>query len=140
MAKRGAKRKTSKSFPEGWQEEIIRLGREGRAQHHIYKLLGISQHTFERICRDEPEVMKVFEQFRMESAIFWTDLARDHAVGDQKALANANVLKYNILNRPYIGWHDKQVVEQETTVKADQSATDLFMSMISASSAEGDED
>jgi len=124
---RGAKKKTSASFPEGWQETIKQIGAEGKTKHHIEKFLGISQHTLERIVREEPIVAEAIRQYELESSIFWTDLARDFAKGENiTALANANVLKYNIKNRPYIGFTDVQEVQQTTTVNAEQSAVDIF--------------
>lgn len=135
----GRKKIELSELPENWYDIIVDLGKEGKTQVHIRKALGISQHVFDRFNKEEPKFTEAILDFRMESSIYWTDLAQDFAKGDNiNALSNANVLKYNILNRSYIGWNDKQVVEQETTVKADQSATDLFKSMLDEAKASSD--
>ena len=131
-------RKELSSLRKDWREVMVRLGTEGKTQLHIRKELGIGQHIFDRFNKEEAEFQEALAEFRLESSIYWTDLAQDFATGDRiNALSNANVLKYNILNRSYIGWHDKQVVEQETTVKADESATDLFKAMLDSAKDSG---
>jgi len=129
------RKKTIGELPEGWYETIVSLGSQGKTQLSIHKALGISQSLFERFRDEEPEFKQAVKEFRMESSLFWTDLARAYALGDPDVInqfSNFNALKYNILNRPHIGWTDKQVVEQETVVTVSESATDLFHKMMNA--------
>lgn len=129
--RKSTEKMTHEHLVDDWKEIMISLGSEGKTQVHVQKALGISQPTFDRMAKEDAKFKEAVREFRQESAIYWTDLAQDFATGKNiTPLANANVLKYNILNRSYIGWNDKQVVEQETTVKADKSATDLFKSML----------
>jgi hypothetical protein len=126
---------TIEELPEGWYETIVSLGSQGKTQLSIHKALGISQSLFERLRDEEPEFKQAVKEFRMESSLFWTDLARAYALGDPDVInqfSNFNALKYNILNRPHIGWTDKQVVEQETVVTVSDTATDLFQKMMNA--------
>ena len=76
------RKKTIGELPEGWYETIVSLGSQGKTQLSIHKALGISQSLFERFREEEPEFKQAVKEFRMESSLFWTDLARAYALGD----------------------------------------------------------
>jgi len=130
----GAPKKMISDLPEGWKEAMIACGMKGKTQRYLQKrVLHIDQKTFDRMRKDEPEFEQAVQEFRAEAAIYWEELAEAYARGDEGVInqfSNFNALKYNIKNRPYVGWHDKEVVESETTIKADDSATKLFAQIL----------
>ena len=124
-------------LPKGWKEAMIECGKKGKTQRYLQqRVLKIDQKTFDRLHKEDDEFKKVVREFRAEAAIYWEELAEAYARGDEDVInqfSNFNALKYNIKNRSYIGWHDKEVVESETTLKADESATKLFADIINSS-------
>ncbi len=127
-------RLTVKDLPKGWYEKMIECGRKGKTQRYLCtRVLKISQPAFDKLQRNEEDFKEAVEEFRAEAAIYWEELAEAYARGDEKVLSmfsNFNALKYNIKNRSYIGWHDKEVVDHNTTVQADESAHKLFAKIL----------
>lgn len=104
--KGGRPKKDSSSFPVGWKEEIIALGKVGASRAEINAYLGIDNETFDAMCKRDHMFSAVIKQFLVNSEAWWTKHGRTQLT--EKGF-NAVLWYMNMKNR--FGWKDK--VENE---------------------------
>lgn len=97
-------------LPEGWQEKLIELGKEGASDVEMRVELNISQPLWERLIKEEPEFCVTVKRARELCEAWWTKHGRHMSAG--VADGNAAVYIFNMKNR--FRWRDKPEEEQHT--------------------------
>ena len=96
-------------LPEGWEETVLNMYKDGCADVEIMAHLSISRDLFYRWLEEEPEFSDAIKRGRTLSESWWTRHGRKMATGE--AEGNPTTWIFNMKNR--FKWTDK--VEQSVT-------------------------
>lgn len=133
---RGRRKLTLEDLPPSWKQDINMLGENGKTKTHVCMLLGISKNTLVRLEADHDEIREAMENFEIATQCYWMDVGQELSTGvGVSAGGNSNAWKFNMQNRT--GWTDKVSTEQKTTIQVEDSAADLFNSLIESSKRDG---
>lgn len=101
--------KLSDLSPE-WQKIVIDEFAVGASLQEIYGYLDISESTFKRLCRDEPEFSRTIKRGLRLSQKWWLEVGRKY-IRDKDF--NATLWYMNMKNR--FDWADKKEIKQDIT-------------------------
>ncbi len=90
-------------LPEGWQAEVVALGKEGASQREIQMHLDISEDLFYRWMAEEEEFSLTIKKALAYAEIWWEKHGRRMATEGGKG--NPIVWIFNMKNR--FKWKDK---------------------------------
>lgn len=96
-----------KDLPD-WESIIIDKMKVGASLQEIYGHLDISESTFKRLCRDNPEFSRTVKKGIRLSQTWWLEIGRSY-MRDKEF--NATLWYMNMKNR--FGWADKQEIKTE---------------------------
>lgn len=99
--KRGYRRWVTQlsDLPEGWQDKIIKMAREGKGVTAWQAELGVSTTAINTLLNNHQEVRDVWEQATLLSKAWWEDQGRRMVKG---GLGNGGVYAFSMANR--FGW------------------------------------
>jgi hypothetical protein len=133
MSEENKNRSKFYDLPPNWKEVFKRHGDEGSTIKAVMLELGIGNHVrHSNYMKKHPEYMEAVEDFELRSAVYWENLAKDYAKGNEHLSNTGSVsaLQFNMINRRNVGWTNKSVIEQNTTITSDESAVELFTKLL----------
>jgi len=105
-------------IPSTWYEDVLNIGREGKAEVHIVNYLGVSWNTYQRLKERSPEFLKAVNQAQSLSEQWWIDVARQEWVKGNSRSINSNHWSLMVRNMFKERWSDKK--EMDLTSKGDK--------------------
>jgi len=110
--------KAKLDLPDGWQQQILDLYKEGGSDVEVRCLIyewreSFAQSTFYRWLEEEPEFSITIKKGRELSEKWWNTIGRAGSVG--KLAVNPTMWIFNMKNR--FKWTDRQATEHTGEVK-----------------------
>ena len=102
---------------ENWKEDIIEMGREGKAMVHIVNYLGVSWDTFYRIKERDPEFLETVNIFQQLSEQWWVDITRRMWQEGNSKNINSNHWSLMMRNMFNDRWKDRKDYDVKTDGK-----------------------
>ena len=126
--KGGRPRKTMKMLVErgyissNWEEDILQMGREGKALVHVLNYLDVSWDTFYRLMDRDTKFLETINTFKKYSEQWWIDVVqREWLNGNSKSI-NSNHWSIIMRNMFKDRWSDRK--EVDLTSKGDKLTQD----------------
>jgi len=105
-------------IPETWYEDILDIGRQGKAEVSIVNYMGISWNTHERLKGRCPKYMKAVNTAKKLSEEWWVEIARKQWVEGKSKSINSNHWSLMVRNMFGDRWSDRK--ETDITSKGDK--------------------
>ena len=109
MGKGGRPKIKLSDFPEGWEKEVVEIGKQGGSDVEIRGYLnGICHETWERLIKEEPLFSETIKSARLHCQIWWEKNGRKNLNNKDFSYTGWYM---NMKNR--FGWKDKQETQVE---------------------------
>ena len=105
-------------IPETWREDIIEIGRQGKAEVSIVVYMGISWNTHKLLMERSPEYLKAVNDARKLSEEWWMEIARKEWIEGNSKNINSNHWSLIMRNMFKDRWSDRKDVD--VTTKGDK--------------------
>jgi len=105
-------------IPETWYEDILEIGRQGKAQVHIVDYMDINWDTHKRLMERSPKYMEAVNKAKKLSEKWWYDIVHQEWIdGNSK---NINSQHWSLIVRNQFGerWSDRK--EHDITSKGEK--------------------
>lgn len=109
-------------IPETWYEDILDIGRQGKAEVSIVNYMDISWNTHKVLMERSSEYLKAVNTAKKLSEEWWVEIARKEWVEGNSKGINSN--HWSLMMRNQFGqrWSDKK--EMDLTSKGDKLNSD----------------
>ncbi len=121
--KRGRPRKTMealvkrKIISENWKEDILQMGREGKALVHIVNYLKVTWETFYRLKERDQDFLETVNMFQQLSEQWWVDVTMRHWQEGKSKDINSNHWSLMMRNMFNERWKDRKDYDVKTDGK-----------------------
>ena len=122
--KRGRPRKTMEALvkrniiSKNWKEDILEMGREGKALMHIVNYLGVTWDTFYRLKERDSEFLETVNVYQQLSEEWWIDITRRMWQEGNSKHINANHWSLMMRNMFNDRWKDRKDYDVKSDGKA----------------------
>ena len=98
-------------IPETWYEDILEIGREGKAEVSIVNYMGISWDTHKRLMERSTKYLEAVNSAKKLSEEWWVEIARKEWVEGNSKNINSN--HWSLMMRNQFGnrWSDKKEMD-----------------------------
>ena len=97
-----------KRIPETWYEDILDIGRQGKAEVSIVNYMGISWNTHKQLMERSPQYLKAVNSAKKLSEEWWVEIARKEWVDGKSKNINSNHWSLMVRNMFGDRWSDKK--------------------------------
>lgn len=108
--KPGSKKVRLIDLRDDWREIILDVGRSGGSEVKMRVALGVHEHLWYRLIREEPEFKEAREMARDLSQQWWEDCGQMLATGQNTGNATAWVFRM----KNSFKWHDRQEIDHRS--------------------------
>ena len=105
-------------IPETWYEDILDIGRQGKAEISIVNYMGISWNTYQRLKDRCPKFLKAVNTAKKLSEEWWVEIARQQWLDGKSKSINSNHWSLMVRNMFGDRWSDRK--ETDITSKGDK--------------------
>jgi hypothetical protein len=105
-------------IPETWYEDILEIGRQGKAEVSIVVYMDISWNTHKLLLERSPEYLKAVNAAKKLSEQWWIEIARQEWVKGNSRSINSNHWSLMVRNMFGERWSDKK--EMDLTSKGEK--------------------
>ena len=98
-------------IPETWREDIIEIGRQGKAEVSIVVYMGISWNTHKLLMERSPEYLKAVTTAQKLSEEWWMEIARKEWIEGNSKNINSNHWSLIMRNMFKDRWSDRKDVD-----------------------------
>ena len=98
-------------IPETWKEDIIEIGRQGKAEVSIVVYMGISWNTHKLLMERSPEYLKAVTSAQKLSEEWWMEIARKEWIEGNSKNINSNHWSLIMRNMFKDRWSDRKDVD-----------------------------
>jgi hypothetical protein len=103
--------------PPTWKEDILQMGREGKALVHIVNYLNVTFETFYRLKERDPEFLGTVNRMKELSEEWWIDIARREWLNGNSKTINSNHWSLMMRNMFNDRWKDRKDYDVKTDGK-----------------------
>ena len=110
-------------IPETWYEDILDIGRQGKAEVSIVNYMDISWNTHQRLMERSPEYLKAVNNAKKLSEEWWVEIARKQWVDGNSKSINSNhwsLMMRNMFNNRWSDKKDYDIKSDGQSIKPDQ--------------------
>jgi hypothetical protein len=111
----GRPRRLSKDFPEGWQDTLIEMGKNGMFDIDAKVYLHLSNDTYYRLLKEDPEFKRTMELMKQHSEIWWVNVSRNAFREERSKQINSNLYQLVMRNAFKDSWNEAQTKVDITT-------------------------
>ncbi len=101
-------------IPETWYEDILDIGRQGKAEVSIVNYMDISWNTHKRLMERSPQYLKAVNSAKKLSEEWWIEVARKEWVEGKSKNINSNHWSLMVRNMFGERWSDKKEYDHTT--------------------------
>ena len=110
----GRPKKSIDEFPKDWKEQLIKMGSEGQMDIDAKVYLNVSNDTFDRLLRDEPDFLEIVSMMRQASHSWWGRLPRESFGSGTSRQMNSQLYSLIMRNRFKNEWNAESKVDITT--------------------------
>lgn len=114
MAHAGGRPSEFSKLPEGWQEMMIEMGKEGCSVSEVACRLGVLRQRMYDMVKNEPQFADTFTRMKQECQAWWEMKGRTQM---ENRDFNSSLWSFNVKNRFRKDWQDSKSVEHSGEVK-----------------------
>lgn len=111
----GRPRRLSKDFPEGWQDTLIQMGKNGMFDIDARVYLNLTNDTYYRLLKEDPEFKRTMELMKQHSEIWWVNVSRNSFRDERSKQINSNLYQLVMRNAFKDSWNEAQTKVDITT-------------------------
>lgn len=136
MAKRGAKPFNIElliergRIPETWYDDILNIGRAGKAEVSIVNYMDISWDTHKRLMVRSPKYLEAVHKAMKLSEEWWVEIARKEWVNGTSKNINSNHFSLMVRNMFGNRWSDKKDYDVRTDGKPITNDNNIVVEII----------
>jgi len=114
---RGRPRKTMEALvhrgiiPENWRDELLEMGRQGKALVHIVNYLQINWDLFEKLRKRDSYFAETVILYQQLSEEWWLERAREHWINGNSKNINSNHWSLIMRNMFKDRWSERKEVD-----------------------------
>ena len=101
-------------IPETWYDDILEIGRQGKAEVSIVVYMGVSWETHKRLMERCPEYLEAVNNAKKLSEEWWVEIARKEWVNGNSKNINSNHWSLMVRNMFGNRWSDKKEYDHTT--------------------------
>jgi hypothetical protein len=107
---------------QNWEEDILQMGREGKALVHVLNYLNVSWDTFYRLQERDRKFLETINTFKKLSEQWWIDIVQNEWINGNSKSINSNHWSIVMRNMFKERWSDRK--EVDLTSKGDKISGD----------------
>lgn len=101
-------------IPETWYEDILDIGRQGKAEISIVNYMDVSWKTHKLLMERSPEYLQAVNKAKELSEEWWVEIARKQWVEGKSKSINSNHWSLMVRNMFGQRWSDKKEYDHTT--------------------------
>ena len=117
-------------IPETWYDDILEIGRQGKAEVSIVVYMDVSWETHKRLTERCPEYLEAVNKAKELSEEWWVEIARKEWVKGNSKNINSNHWSLMVRNMFGKRWSDKKEYDHTTKGESISNLNEIKVDII----------